>query len=58
MDDFNEFSAIVPNAVDRLHFKHFVKTYANAPCSYKTTFNDGTNLDMVKRAYYYIYIRL
>ena len=51
MDDFNEFSAIVPNAVDRLHFKHFVKIYTNTPCSYRTTFNDGTNLDMVKRAY-------
>ena len=29
VEDFNEFSAIVTNPVERLHLKQFVKTYSN-----------------------------
>ena len=28
MEDFNEFVTVVPNPVERLHLKHFVKTYS------------------------------
>ena len=30
VDDFNEFSAIVTNPVERLHLKQFVKTYSSS----------------------------
>ena len=30
VEDFNEFSAVVPNPVERLHLKQFVKSYSTS----------------------------
>ena len=37
VEDFNEFCAVVPNLVERLHLKQFVKTYSTSTGSIITS---------------------